>query len=306
MSLDGLYYQHSGKYSVTGALYAVVVGSVIACACAFVYAYIIVYCPIVYLNALIALGFGAVIGYMCAAMLKQKKVRSDAVAVGITLVVTTVAYYFHWAVWVWALARRGEEPVPFIGLVGLTIFPKLLWEALRAINVEGAWTLRGSAVSGVALWIVWASELAAIYWCSLKTAFSHMDEHPFCETCEEWGVPDPSVLTVNTGDVAELKRRAEAKDLRYIEELGGPKDGSDFTRMDLFSCQRCGSLYTMDMERVQVTASGGKSKEKKSRVLHHLLLSPSEAQSIKKLAEKLKPAALDVPPDTTKAEGASA
>jgi hypothetical protein len=286
----------------------VVVGALIACACGFVYAYIIVYSPIVYLNAILALGFGGVMGYLSANMLKQRKVRSDAVAVAITLVVTAIGYYFSWSVWVWAMARRVDTGVGFAALVGLTIFPNILWEAVRAINAEGAWTIGHgpSAVSGVALWIVWACEFAAIFGLSVSSAYSRMDEEPFCETCEEWCKPDPSVLTVNTGAPAELKRRAEMKDLRYIEELGRPTDGTDVTRVDLFSCARCGSLYTMNMERIQVTAKGSKGKEKKQMILKHLRTTPSEAQALKKLGEKLKPAVLKLDPEPPKATGASA
>jgi hypothetical protein len=306
---EALYYHHSGKYSVTGALYAVVVGALIACACAFVYAYVILYSPIIYLNILLMVGFGVTMGYLCASMLKQKKVRSDAVAVAITLLVTAIGYYFSWSVWVWALARRGDAGVGFSALLGLTFLPNVLWEAVRAINAEGVWTIghSGSAVSGVALWIVWACELAAIFGFSVSSAYSRMDEEPFCETCEEWCKPDPSVLMVNTGAPAELKRRAEMKDLHYIEELGRPTDGTDFTRLDLFSCARCGSLYTMNMERIQVAAvKGGKGKEKKQMILQHLLVTPSEAQALKKLGEKLKPAVLKLDPEPPKATGASA
>src|SRR4051812_15280810 len=112
-SAAGLYYKHSGKFSATGALYATVIGGVIGCLCAFVYAYVIVYCPFIYINVIIAAAFGALMGSVCGAMLQRKKVRSHRVAIAITVVVTTIAYYFSWSVWVWATARRADVSIGF-------------------------------------------------------------------------------------------------------------------------------------------------------------------------------------------------
>jgi len=303
----GLYYKHSGRYSVTGALYAVVVGSLIACVCAAVYAYIILYCPLVYINALIAAGFGVVIGYMCAGMLKQKKVRSDAVAVAITLIVTSVAYYFSWAVWVFALARRADTNLPFAGLVGLTIFPNLLWGAIRAINVEGAWTLRGSAVSGIALWIVWVAELAFIYGLSLSTAYGRMEEEPFCETCEAWGTKKEKVVEAVTADINEFKQRMEAKDFHHLESAGPPNGESmEWQRIDVFSCSKCGSFHTMDSTHVKIKVESGKRKENTKMTLHHLVLTASEADALHKLGAKMMPVAIPPAPEPPKAAGVSA
>ena len=70
--MDGLYYKHSGKFSVGGAIYALVLGSVVLCFCAFFYAYLILYLPFVYINALITVGFGCLVGFTCATLLKRK------------------------------------------------------------------------------------------------------------------------------------------------------------------------------------------------------------------------------------------
>jgi len=301
---EGLYYKHSGKFSVGGGIYALALGSVILCVGAFVYAYLILYLPFVYINALITAGFGMAVGFTCATLLKRKKVRSDAVAVGLTLLLTAIIYYFGWATWVWALARRTDTPPGFEALIGLLVFPQFLWEAIRAINAEGAWTLRGSAVTGWALWAVWAAEFGMIFGISLWTAYKTMDEEPFCETCEEWGKKKERVLEAVAADLNEFKRRVEAKDWKYVESGGAPKaEHMEFQRIDVFSCEKCGVFHTLDATTVKVKIDSGKRKEETAQSMHHLILTASEAQALIKLGQTMNPPILA---EAEKAAGASA
>jgi len=303
--MDGAYYQHSGKYSISGALYALVVGSVIACSLAFVYAYIIVYSPLVYINLLVTLGFGALLGYACAKLLKQKKVRSDRVAVGIAFLVTTVAYYYSWVVWMWALFRRADGEIPgFPEFVGMLLQPWVVWDLMTRINAEGVWTIgRGSKdpVSGIALTIVWVIEAAIIYGLALFAAYGAMDEEPFCETCEEWAAKKERVVEAAAADPAEFKQRMEAKDFKYLESQGAPtEDTAEFQRIDVFSCPRCGGFHTLDSTQVKIKIESGKRKEETTQTMHHLLLSSSEAEALRKLGEKMNPPA----PEGAQAAGA--
>ncbi|HSE50085.1 MAG TPA: hypothetical protein VLA96_12825 [Terriglobales bacterium] len=302
---DGLYYKHSGKYSLGGAIYALVVGSVILCVGAFVYAYLILYLPFVYINALITAGYGIVLGFTCATLLKKKKVRSDGVAVGLTFVLTSVAYYFGWATWVWALARRTDTSIaPFSLLVGLVLWPPALWEIIKSINVEGAWTLRGSAVTGWALWAVWAIEFAMIFGFSLWTAYKTMDEEPFCETCEEWAKKKEQVVEAAIRDLNEYKRRLEGKDFKFLEAAGAPKaETMEFQRIDVFSCEKCGVFHTLDSTTVKVKIESGKRKEETAQSMHHLVLTASEAQALVKLGQAMNPPVLA---EAEKAAGANA
>jgi hypothetical protein len=300
--MDGMYYEHSGKYSIGGAIYALVVGSVIMCFCAFLYAYIILYCPLVYINAIVVLGFGVLVGYTCAALLKRKKVRNDGLAVALTLVLTSVAYYYGWVAWVWALARRADTAIAPISTFFVLLFnPAALWEAIVAINGAGAWSISKSVITGWQLWTVWGIELGLIFGLSLYSAYQTMDEEPFCETCEEWGTKKGRVVEAVATDLTEFKRRMEAKDFKYLEEAGAPKpETAEFQRIDVFSCAKCGSFHTLDSSQIKVKIESGKRKEQSTATLHHLLLTASEADALTKLGQKMNP------PVAAKAAGASA
>ena len=295
--MEGLYYEHSGKFSVTGMLYSLVVGSLIACFCAFIYAYVILYCPLIYINLLITCGFAALVGYSAAALLKRKKVRSDKVAVLVSFLVITIAYYYSWASWIWALLRRSEGEIPgFADFIGILLQPWLLWRLVVEVNQQGAWTLRGgSPVTGIPLALVWLCEAAIIYGLALYVGYKAMDEEPFCETCEAWGKKKENVVEAAVSDLATFQQRMEAKDFKYLEAAGAPKPETlEFQRIDVFSCERCGTFHTLDSITVKIKLENKKRKEETAQSMHHLLLTASEAQSLIKLGQTMRPApALD-------------
>ena len=303
--MEGLYYEHSGKFSLMGVVMAILMGSLIGCVGGFLYAYIILYCPIIYINLLLTVGFGLVMGALCASQLKRYKVRSDKVAVVVSIVVTTISYYFSWAVWLWALIRRDGGDVGLLDLLGETLQPWLVLALMARVNAIGAWTLgsSGSAVTGWGLALVWLGEAAIIYGCAVAAGYGAMDKAPFCETCDEWAKTTESVVAADVSDMAEFKRRMEAKDFHYLESAGPPKPASlVWVRLDVHSCPRCGSFHTMDGEQATVKIESGKRKESTKTVLHNLILTASEAETLRKLQQRMD---VVLPPPASKAAGAS-
>src|SRR3954471_17908676 len=59
------YYRHSGKVTIHGLLVAAIVGLPAAVLLGIAYGYADIYCPIIYLNILLTLGFGAGIAWIC-------------------------------------------------------------------------------------------------------------------------------------------------------------------------------------------------------------------------------------------------
>ncbi len=56
-------YKPSGKYSPLSPIYLVLTCATVVPALAWLYAYAIWYCPFIYINFFITLGFGAFVGY---------------------------------------------------------------------------------------------------------------------------------------------------------------------------------------------------------------------------------------------------
>ena len=94
------YYKPSGKFSPISFVYFILVCTIALPILATIYAYLIWYIPIIYLNFLVTFGFGFAIaitvGYL---VVRLGKVRNYGLAILFALIASLVAYYLQWVVW---------------------------------------------------------------------------------------------------------------------------------------------------------------------------------------------------------------
>src|SRR5690349_24391726 len=89
-------YRHSGKFGVHGPLLALLAALVLGFPLGFAYAYIVRWCPLVYVNFLATLGYGFAFGFLTGWLLRVGKVRNTPVAALTALVAGIIAWYFNW------------------------------------------------------------------------------------------------------------------------------------------------------------------------------------------------------------------
>lgn len=80
------FYKHSGTVPVAGAIQTAFAGLGTAITLAWAYSYAIVWIPIVYINFLLTLGFGAAIGFLIVRAAKAGRIRSSSVPALIGLI----------------------------------------------------------------------------------------------------------------------------------------------------------------------------------------------------------------------------
>jgi len=306
------YYHHSGQFSPGGALVALFLGLLVGAPVAFGYAWLIHWDPIIYINGLAAALFGALLGLLTEQFLVTRKCRSATVAGAVAFLVALGSYYFSWAVWLNASMTRGSildflKPLNMLG-------------AILVVNEHGVWTYHGDIIKGAVLWVVWAAEAGMIIGCAVYMATHEMLEATFCEGCEMWAKEQEGVCKVPAGTApptadyagyksyikglkqhaADLKMRLENKDLAYIEQLGlvAPETIAWY-RLDLHSCPQCNMTHTLRVTRFTRKFEGKKVQKQtdEKEVLRQLLLSSSEADTLRKLGQK---AVAPVAVETTK------
>ena len=312
----GLYYRHSGKFSPIGVLVAVVFGLLVGLPCAWLYAYLIRWNPIVYISILASLGFGGVIGYVVDTRLKSHKCRNVVTAGLASFIPALVAYYVSWGVWL--------NIVTDVPTIAILQNPFDMWKLIGVVNERGVWSLRGSGlVNGIPLWIVWAGEAGCIIGFAVYLAVHSIRESTYCENCDCFAKQTKGVCFVSAGTAppstdkaafkayrnglkqhaTELKQHLEVKDFAYAEKLGAP-DAMAWYSFDLASCPQCNMTNTLSVSQFQLTIEGkgkkAKQKTTEHKVLHQLLLTSTEADSIRKLKDKLSPSA-----DQAATEGAA-
>lgn len=302
----GLYYRHSGKFSIVGVLVAIGFGLLIGLPCAWLYSYLIRWNPIVYISALASLGFGGVIGYVVDSRLKSHKCRNVLITGLASFIPALVAYYVSWAVWL--------NIVTHVPTVALLQNPIEMGKIIGEVNEVGTWSLRGDVMKGIPLWVIWACEAGCVIGFAVYLAVHSIRESTYCENCDRFAKQTKGVCFAGAGTApamtdkaafkayraglkthaAELKQHLEVKDFAYVEKLGAP-DAMAWYSFDLANCPQCNMTNTLSVSQHQLTIEGkgkrAKQKTTESKVLHQLLLTSTEAESIRKLKDKLNPSA---------------
>lgn len=301
---QGLYYKHSGKFSAGGALIALLVGLVVGLICSWLYAWLIHWNPFIYINFLAVFAFGAIVGFATEQSLESHKCRTVPVTGLVAFLAALLSYYASWAIWLHAVTH--------ISTFAFLLSPRGMWATVLEANAVGSWSLRGSVVKGLSLWVVWGLEAACLLGFAVYTAVHSMQEATYCEGCDRFAKPREGVGFVAAGKAppmedkaafktycksfkqhaAEVKQHLESKDLPYLEQLGAvQEDAIAWYQLDLVSCPQCNMTNTLRVMQVRRKIEGKKVKNEteESEVFRQLLLSATEADSVKKLAEKLVP-----------------
>src|SRR5207237_5803736 len=185
----------------------------------------------------------------------------------------TVGLYVSWAVWVFALAHRADPPLD-VGLIALLVKPHALWTLIVKINELGAWTMFGSTVSGVMLWIIWLIEAVVILGVTAALAHSGINEQPFCERCERWCETAKNVLRTKSADASEVRQQLTNHNLQFLEKLGGVEQNApQWLRIDVDSCGRCHMTNALTARSVRIEVKKGKASEKTSDLMSKFLIS---------------------------------
>lgn len=280
-------YQHSGRFTLSGILLGLAVGTAGGSVLAYAYGAGLILIPEVHLAAFATIAFGGLVGAATGFGLVRGHVRNKQIALGVGAVTSVLALYLSWAVWISAVYLRfaGEK----INWTKLAQHPTAVWELMQWINQSGTWTMDNgkAATKGWELWTIWGLEAALVIGLGMFFAFGMVRKHPFCETCGQWCRRTLRFFLAPVQDVHQLKLRLESNDLQSLAGLGpGPKIGDRIT-VDLESCNTCGHFHTLDVvQTLTQRRKYGRPQVTSQTIVHQMLLGPSEAQLLRELAEK--------------------
>ncbi|MBK7859321.1 MAG: hypothetical protein IPJ65_12005 [Archangiaceae bacterium] len=281
------YYSPSSRFAPDAPFTALAAGLPAALLLSWVYAYAILYVPIIgIITFALTLGLGIGVGAVTGTVLRARQVRSRWVAWGVGLVAGAGTLYLSWVTWVVGLIRRGDGEASWLGAF---FSPAELWAAIVKVNEVGAWSLKGLTPTGGALWVLWAGEALLIVG-SVAFMSATLCDEPYCEACGHWCDARKGVATSADGDRGALEQALEQKRFVAIAALGAVTDPAAFLRYDVHECASCGDTNTLTVVEVKVTTKGGKPQSDEREVLRRLLLSRADVAAVD---------ALTVPPPAT-------
>jgi len=288
----GIYYKHSNRVPPIGLLAGGILGLAAALVGAVIYAYAIVFIPLIYANVLCVVLFGALLGYVPARLMRWGKVRSVPVVLASVVVIALAAYYFHWAAWVYALVQQSGRGTD-LSLSDLLRDPALLGRVIVTINGEGTWAMskNESAASGFILGVVWLVEAGIIFGMAIYVALLSQSELPYCERCDHWCPKGANLLRIAPANAFVLRKRMEQRDWAAVKQAGTPSEGStQWVTLIHHACPTCGKLHTLSAKQFTIVADkrrGSRLQEK--LVVKKILVSPEDVGELVGVKTPTKP-----------------
>ena len=222
------YYKPSGSVSASffGYYFLFLLLSVPILSIAYIYA--IHYIPLIYLNVIITIGCGALLGLVVSFAAKKGKARNPVLVLVFTLLGVCILKYVQWGVYVPLVFSEvyGEYlgyRIPFFERFSETAFllrsPAELLEMGKFINEVGVWSAFDADFTGIALLIVWIMEFVILAGIAAAFAWSQ-PRQPFSEESNDWYTEKINeVYTIIPENIEAMKNELETGDYAGLVQL---------------------------------------------------------------------------------------
>lgn len=287
------YYEPSKKMPLGGIGLLLVGGVIAAAALALVYIYAVWYIPFVYVNFILCIGFGVLLGAALAQLVRLGKLRNPGAVGLLALGLGLVAVYLEWAVYLTLLLNSETTGTgsnadtttsfSFSTLVGLLLSPGLMLDAMKELNATGSWSLKGATPSGIFLALIWLMEAAVIVGGAYLLAHSQATE-PFSEVSQEWADEETLAHPVGYAHDPNTTRSAlETGQFQHLAPYAGQEGEDKFARVQLHCAPNDPACHYLTLQNVSRTLDKkGKPTEATTTVVKHLAISQATYRELKK------------------------
>lgn len=294
-------YKPSGRFSPVFVVW-LSVGVVVVSLAAYLYQLGLYWIPLIYVNFLLTLVMGFVVGVTASTVIRFGKIRNTTLALFcfLVLAVSAIAAKFG-SQYLSARGRLANITQSDIQQEGIQIPPDKIEEFKQMLldsytfkehiaeRVENGWAIgkagranNDKPVSGLFVYVVWSIEAIAILYISFSAALSAVRK-PFSEKVGVWADEDEIVMTLpvtNEEMVAKIKAAVSVQDLL---ELPIPKsdESNQFAVYTVHSVpgQEMEDAYlTVELQTHTVNAKGENQVASKSLVNNAILSSAQRTQ----------------------------
>ena len=275
-----------------GVPMAAAAGAVAALVLGAAYTFATNWVPFVYLNCLLTLGSGALVGVAVTWGARMGKIRNMPIALAVGGAAGVLAVYFAWVFDPMARFSDINQPIWDV---------QILWEYMKLGYEKGFWSIghSGGAVTGVVLAGVWVVEAGLIIAASVFLVHALLRDKPFCEEMEQWTTTehDAVQLSLVDDDAVDAKlQRLVHGDLDVLGEFYlGEDDDMAVLCLDLTTSPGCSVCNFLTVRCVRtVMNKKGKPSKSVDALLTNLQLTPEEvamvrAAGVPRWAEALAP-----------------
>ncbi len=264
----------------------VVVGALIL---AYIYALIIYWSPIVYLNLIVCGVFGFALLLMSNAIADFAHVRARKWRVLLALTAGILGWYFHWCAYIPSVFNEGIASVG--EYFGFILSPGSVFAGLELFNELGVWSIGSMSNTGTFGKVVWGIEALLIIGIPLLLSGASKVV-PYSETYRKF-YPKYVVPHVYHALVppVELAQTLLDEGVGAFAKLLTEPQGNKVTRFELYQLEGETTHYLDIVETTVTQDSDGKEKTSDRVVVDNLALSTERANAIRHELGAATPAA---------------
>lgn len=280
MTNPSLFYHESGKIDLIKQSLTYILCIGLALVLGYVYSVVTVFLPIIYLNALISIGFGLSLGFICRALFRLNHNRSKRSRIILAIIFGLLANYFQWTTYIlWAYEGAIPGINEYLENILWIMVPDNFIYAITEINRIGPWEIAGTQIKGFGLTTIWIIEfliiMAGPIVAVLKTTI-----YPYSELQQKWY---PKFTLFNdfqsVSGSSLLLKDLEENPLETIIGLG-LGTGLRHTKIHVFYLKEENKQY-LTFEKIYVESKqDGKTKTNSSIIVNNFKISNSVAEDI--------------------------
>lgn len=274
------YYVESGN--ITPGRLALGVGVIVLASLilAYVYSLIIYHSPSVYLNAVVCICFGALLGLASNAAGRVAHVRSLAWRVIFGILAALLGYIFHWVAYLPLVLSDGMiNPLFYLRNLAMLSHPEQSIDMIKLINLVGIWEIFGISNSGATGGIIWLVEAAIIVVLGIFSAYS-AKVHPYSEAQSTFYKKYNFTGNFNIGSAALLTKAILDSGFAAFENLEPAGDRIWFT-FHLYFLEGEKKQYLDVYKTDTVPDDNGKEEQETNLVIDNLALETEVARQLK-------------------------
>lgn len=268
-------YKAEKNSNVLNLVIAILLSAIVSVFLGWIYS-VMVYIPIIYLNFLLVIGAGYLLGISNTIISKFLQIRDTKTRLVLIVISVVVAYYSQWISFI---VQTYSEQFPSIGgYLNYWIYPQQLFDAIAEINQYGTWGFGMTDpifVRGIFLTLIWVAEAAIFLFIPIVYIYNY-PENPFSEKFIKWY--PKVVLDEEFENIYSSKRFISQFEENGMDQILNLKNGLPFqySKVSIFYLDGADKQY-LSIDSVQIDKREP-SKSKTTAIVKPFEISTQDAK----------------------------
>ncbi|MEM7103068.1 MAG: hypothetical protein AAF502_08070 [Bacteroidota bacterium] len=183
---DQLFYVSPSKPSWSNLFIAVLIVIIPALLLGYIYALLTFINPILYINFLMTVGAGLLLGLLARFVIRLVKIRNRKSKYLLTGILVLLFHFFQWSGFMLFAISDGYMGIgPFLSFLPVCLNPVFFFGIIAELFQTGYWVIFGGTIKGFVALLVWTAELAIAGGLAFQAVVMTKD-YPYSEDLARW------------------------------------------------------------------------------------------------------------------------